>query len=138
MPHRIAGENLRTAALDVASQKVLEVREFDDSLGVHGYERFGGVLNDFSSELESVLAAQNRDVLQNLQAAVGSDVFGPIASQPEIGAVKGADLQERKTEVPLVGHTGVNPIGERIDARIVGITELAVIGVAHPEFIHQS
>src|SRR3984893_9612487 len=136
MPLRFASEKNVAATLHVALQKVQAVLEFDEPLAVRGDERIGCGSNDFPAELEGVLAAQNRDVLQNLQAAIGPDVLGPISPKAESATAR-KDLDERETEKPRIGHARVDAVGERIHVSVVGIIVLAEVGVAYPEFIHQ-
>src|SRR6202011_2537406 len=120
IPLRIASLNGRTTVFHSARQKVRDVAEFDEPLAVLGEERIGSVLNDFPAELEGVLAAQNREMLQNLQAPVGPDMLWKIAPEAET-ATACTDLDEGEAEKSRIGYSSVNAVGERIDAGVVRV-----------------
>src|SRR5260370_37848613 len=108
MPSRIASKNKIPATVHCALKEMLKssdegsafarFAESDPATAIRGNERFGSIQNHFSTELEGVLAAQNRHLVQNVQAAVGSSVLWPIAPQAESAKSKGVDPNDRGAE----------------------------------------
>src|ERR1700680_51602 len=98
MPQRIASENKATVGVHCARQEALNASKPDVPLAILRNVRIGGLVNDFPAELERMLSAQKRYVVQDLQTAVRPDVLGPVAAQPKTAGRIGFHSNKRETE----------------------------------------
>src|SRR5258706_3288569 len=138
MTTRFANENRGQGPCTpyVAGQKIFQARESDASLTICGDKYIGGIVDEFPAELERMLAAQDRDLVQNVQGAGGPWVLRPVAAETEIACRTRINPDEWEAEKSRIGHARIDAVCERIHVGIDGIICVVEVGIATPEFIY--
>src|SRR6516162_2265633 len=93
-------------------------------------------MQELSAELERVLAAEDGEVVDHLEVAVGPDNFRPTGT--ELERAEAVDRNDRKSKMLRVSDSGVDSIRDGIDITVHAEKALVEMGVTRPNDIHCS
>ena len=151
LPEGVTDLNLacaRRCGAHLAGEEVFEgfnrtrIGESQVAPGIRGGRPGERVTIDLAAELEGVLSTQDRNVIQELNVGIGTDVLGPGAAQPQTEVGDGNDgesIEDRIRDARV--QAVVLPIGWRnvLDRRnfeVVAVELLDIARIPSPRFVH--